>query len=45
MASEKIKRRYTPVFRHLRLGAKEYWVMDPKLVSKRAAIQRGNFKY
>lgn len=35
--SEKTKRRYTPVFRHLRLGSKEYWVMDPKLAHARAA--------
>ena len=37
------KRRYTPVFRHLRLGSKEYWVMDPKLGKARAAdhLQKG----
>lgn len=35
--AKETKRRYTPVFRHLRLGAKEYWVMDPKLAQERAA--------
>lgn len=35
--NQKTKRRYTPVFRHLRLGSKEYWVMDPKLAQVRAA--------
>lgn len=34
---QKTKRRYTPVFRHLRLGSKEYWVMDPTLAKMRAA--------
>jgi hypothetical protein len=37
MSLEKMKRRYIPVFRHLRLGSKEYWVMDPKLACERAA--------
>lgn len=37
MDAEKTKRRYTPVFRHLRLGTKEYWVMDPKLACGRAS--------
>lgn len=31
-------KRYRPVFRHLRLGSKEYWVMDPKLAQERAAL-------
>ncbi len=35
--SWKSKARYAPVFRHLRLGSKEYWVMDPKLAQMRAA--------
>ncbi len=30
-------KRYTPVFRQLRLGSKEYWVMDAKLAQERAA--------
>lgn len=34
---EQTKQRYKPVFRHLRVGAKEYWIMDPKLARVRAA--------
>ncbi len=37
MPEKELKRRYTPVFRHLKLGSKEYWIMDPHLAQTRAA--------